>query len=86
MPRATARKCSSSCGAAGSSAGNDACEKGTFAEQVPGLTVRYARHTCSLDGVLQAVAMTLGIRLTGRLACAVSRSTLIRLIRARPGC
>jgi transposase len=68
--------------------GNDACAKGTFAEQVPGLTSRYARRTCCLDGVLQAVAVALGgrpgARLTGRLACAVSRSTLIRLIRAAP--
>ena len=68
--------------------GNDACAKATFAEQVPGLTVRYGRRTCSLEGVLQAVAMALGgrsgARLTGRLACAVSRSTLIRLIRAAP--
>jgi transposase len=67
---------------------NDACAKATFAEQVPGLTTRYGRRTCGLDGVLQAVAMALGgragARLTGRLACAVSRSTLIRLIRAAP--
>jgi transposase len=67
---------------------NGACAKVTFAEQVPGLTTRYGRRTCGLDGVLQAVAMALGgragARLTGRLACAVSRSTLIRLIRAAP--
>jgi transposase len=68
--------------------GNDACAKATFAEQVPGLTVRYGRRTSSLEGVLQAIAMALGgragARLTGRLACAVSRSTLLRLIRAAP--
>jgi transposase len=68
--------------------GSDACAKATFAEQVPGLAVRYGRRTCGLDGVLQAVAMALGgragARLAGRLACAVSRSTLIRLIRAAP--
>jgi hypothetical protein len=66
--------------------GNPACAKTTFAEQVPGLTVRYGRRTCALQGVLQAVALALGgragARLTGRLACAVSRSTLVRLIRA----
>ncbi len=66
--------------------GNGACAKATFAEQVPGLTVRYGRRTCSLQAVLQAVALALGGRagsgLTGRLACAVSRSTLVRLIRA----
>jgi transposase len=66
--------------------GNPGCGKTTFAEQVPGLTVRYGRRTCSLQAVLQAVALALGgragARLTGRLACAVSRSTLIRLVRA----
>ena len=68
--------------------GNDACAKATFAEQVPGLTTRYGRRTCGLQAVLQAVALALGgragARLTGRLACAVSRSTLLRLIRAAP--
>jgi transposase len=66
--------------------GNPGCAKTTFAEQVPGLTTRYGRRTCHLQDVLQAVAMALGgragARLTGHLACAVSRSTLIRLIRA----
>ncbi len=66
--------------------GNEACGKATFAEQVPGLTVRYGRRTCGLQAVLQAVALALGgragARLTGRLSCAVSRSTLLRLIRA----
>jgi transposase len=68
--------------------GNDACAKGTFAEQVPGLTTRYGRRTCGLQAVLQAVALALGgragARLTGRLACSASRSTLLRLIRAAP--
>jgi transposase len=66
--------------------GNPACARRTFAEQVPGLTRRYGRRTSGLQAVLQAVALALGgragARLTGRLACAVSRSTLIRLIRA----
>ena len=66
--------------------GNPGCGKTTFAEQVPGPTVRYGRRTCSLQAVLQAVALALGgradARLTGKLACAVSRSTLLRLIRA----
>jgi transposase len=66
--------------------GNGGCAKTTFAEQVPGLTVRYGRRTGQLQAVLQAVALALGgragARLTGRLACTVSRSTLIRLIRA----
>ena len=49
---------------------------------MPGLTTRYGRRTCSLEDVLRAVAMSLGGRAGARLACAVSRSTLIRLIRA----
>jgi hypothetical protein len=65
-----------------------ACPKVTFAEQVRGLTSRYARRTPGLAGVLQAVALALGgragARLTGRLAAAVSRMTLLRLIRALP--
>jgi transposase len=66
--------------------GNGGCAKVTFAEQVPGLTTRYGRRTCTLQAVLQAVALALGgragARLTGHLAYAVSRSTLLRLIRA----
>jgi transposase len=62
------------------------CGKKTFAEQVPGLTARYGRRTLGLETVLVAVALALsgraGARLAGRLACAVSRSTLIRLVRA----
>jgi hypothetical protein len=68
--------------------GNDACAKVTFAEQAPGLTTRYGRRTCGLEAVLQAVGLALGgragARLTSRLGCTVSRSTLIRLIRAAP--
>lgn len=68
--------------------GNGACAKATFAEQVPGLTIRYGRRTCGLQAVLQSVALALGgragARLTGRLACSASRSTLLRLIRAAP--
>jgi len=68
--------------------GNSACAKKTFAEQVPGLTSRYGRRTCGMQTVLQAVALALGgragARLSGRLACSASRSTLLRLIRAAP--
>jgi zinc-finger of transposase IS204/IS1001/IS1096/IS1165 len=67
---------------------NDACAKATFAEQVPGLTTRYGRRTCGLEGTLQAIALALGgragARLSSRLACSASRSTLLRLIRAAP--
>jgi transposase len=65
-----------------------ACKKTTFAEQVPGLTVRYGRRSASLTGALQAIALALGgragARLSARLAAGVSRTTLIRLIRALP--
>jgi transposase len=68
--------------------GNDECSRSTFAEQVPGLTARYARRTCGLAEVLQAIALALGgragARLSSRLACSASRSTLLRLIRAAP--
>jgi transposase len=64
------------------------CAKVTFAEQVSGLTSRYARRTPAVTAVLEAVALALGgragARLSGRLAAAVSRMTLIRLIRALP--
>jgi transposase len=67
---------------------NMACAKKTFAEQVPGLTTRYGRRSSGLTAVLRAVALALGgragARLAGRLAAAVSRMTLIRLIRALP--
>ena len=62
------------------------CPKMTFAEQVNGLTSRHARRTPVVTAVLEAVALALGgragARLSGRLAVAVSRTTLIRLIRA----
>ena len=67
---------------------NAACAKKTFAEQVPGLTVRYGRRTNRLTAVLRAVALAqggrAGARLAGRLAAAVSRMTLIRIIRSLP--
>ncbi|WP_449065829.1 ISL3 family transposase [Planomonospora algeriensis] len=68
--------------------GNDDCTKKTFAEQVPGLTTRYGRHSVHLRQVLQTIALALGgragARLAHRLATAVSRMTLIRLIRSLP--
>ena len=64
------------------------CPKRTFAEQVSGLTSRHARRTPGVTAVLEAVALALGgragARLSGRLAAAVSRMTLIRLVRALP--
>jgi len=67
---------------------NDARAAVTFAEQVPAVAGRRARRTAGLTGALQAIALALGgragSRLSGRLASPASRSTLLRLIRARP--
>ncbi|MEU9015952.1 ISL3 family transposase, partial [Streptomyces sp. NPDC048479] len=64
------------------------CPKATFAEQVPGLTFRHGRRSQGLQAALQRVALMLagraGARLTDALATPVSRSTLLRLIRAVP--
>jgi transposase len=64
------------------------CAKETFAEQIPGLTIRYGRHTGPAEQVVQSVAMALGgragARLAGRLAVPVSRMTLLRVIRRVP--
>ena len=64
------------------------CPKATFAEQAAGLTSRHARRTPAGTAVLEAVALALGgragARLSGQLAAAVSRTTLIRMIRAMP--
>ncbi|MEU8273571.1 ISL3 family transposase, partial [Microbispora bryophytorum] len=68
--------------------GNHGCTAKTFAEQVPGLTVRYGRYSVPLRTLLQTIALALGgragARLTCRLATAVNRMTLIRLIRSLP--
>lgn len=61
---------------------NPECGRQTFVEQVPGLTVRYGRHSTALLQTLRAIRA--GARLTDRLATAVSRMTLIRIIRALP--
>jgi hypothetical protein len=67
---------------------NAACEAVTFAEQIPELTARYARRTALLRGVLESVAVALagraGARLAARLGMAVSRASLLRLIRRLP--
>jgi transposase len=68
--------------------GNPACPVATFAEQVPGLTGWYQRRTSQLRGLLEKVALALAGRAGSRLAAAagaaVSRFTLIRLVRALP--
>src|SRR6516164_2908847 len=68
--------------------GNPACPVATFAGQVPGLTGWYQRRTAQLRGLLEKVALALAGRAGSRLAAAagaaVSRFTLIRLVRALP--
>ncbi|WP_240778056.1 hypothetical protein [Nonomuraea basaltis] len=60
----------------------------TFAEQVPGLAHRHARRTSLLRRLLEHIALALagraGARLAAHLGIIVSRSLLIRLIRALP--
>lgn len=67
---------------------NSVCARRTFAEQVPGLSTPYSRRTPLLRGMLERIALALGgrpgERLTQRLAVAVSRMTLLRLVRALP--
>ena len=63
------------------------CSACTF-EQVPGLTERHARRSIGLQGALAAIGLALagraGSRLAASLGMAVSRSTLLRLIRGLP--
>ncbi|HZM65820.1 MAG TPA: ISL3 family transposase [Nakamurella sp.] len=64
------------------------CSVCTFVEQVPGLTERHARRSPGLQAALVAVGLALagraGSRLATRLGMGVSRSTLLRMIRALP--
>jgi transposase len=68
--------------------GNPECRLRTFAEQVPAVALRHQRRTPLLGSLLEAVAMALagraGTRLASALGIEVSRTTLIRLIRALP--
>lgn len=65
-----------------------ACPARTFVEQIPGLTSRYGRHSPpslrSLEAIGLALAGRAGARLAGRLGQVVSRSTVLRLLRALP--
>ena len=58
---------------------NTACDRRTFAEQVPELTTPYARRTPLLRGILEKMALVLGgrpgARMTRLLAAEVSRTT-----------
>jgi hypothetical protein len=64
------------------------CRVRTFAEQVAGLTARYARCTVLLRGMLESIGLALAGRAGARLATALglpaTRNTLLRLIRALP--
>ncbi len=64
------------------------CSACTFVEQVPGLTEHHERRGIGLHGALVAVGLALagwaGARLAAVLGMAVSRSTLLRLIRGLP--
>ncbi|MGJ6970112.1 ISL3 family transposase, partial [Streptosporangium sp. G11] len=64
------------------------CPRRTFAEQVEGLTTRYARYTPCLLEVLRATGLALagraGARFTAVMAATVSRVTLLSLVMALP--
>jgi transposase len=68
--------------------GTPGCRVVTFAEQVEGLTTRYARRTPLLAALLGVVAIALagraGARLARALCAAASRPTLLRLVMAIP--
>jgi transposase len=67
---------------------NQACQQRTFAEQVPGLTIRHGRRTPLLRAMLEQVAVALagraGARLAEHLQARASRSTLLRLLMSLP--
>lgn len=64
------------------------CLAVTFAEQIDGLTTRYARRTPLLGTALETIGLALagraGARLAGALGLPAGRSTMLRLIRALP--
>ncbi|MDT0326999.1 hypothetical protein [Nocardiopsis lambiniae] len=63
------------------------CQQKIFAEQIPGLTRRYASQTSHLTELLTQLAMALGgradARFTGDLAAAVIRMSLLRLAQGK---
>lgn len=64
------------------------CAVRTFAEQVAGLTARYARCSPLLRGMLESIGLALagraGARLAAVLGMPTSRTTLLRLVRGLP--
>src|SRR5262245_54482269 len=67
---------------------NASCPRRIFTERVPELVAVYARKTCRLVAVLQAIGMALGgqagARLAHRLGLPMSRDTPLRLVRRLP--
>ncbi|MGY4103958.1 ISL3 family transposase [Nocardia sp. R16R-3T] len=67
---------------------NSDCPARTFAEQVDGLTVKWARRTSRLTSMLATIGLAMagraGARLAHRLGLSASRDTLIRLVRGLP--
>jgi transposase len=65
-----------------------ACPRRTFAEQAPRLAARYARRSVPLQAVLADLGLTVGgrpgMRFLARRGGAISRMTLLRLVRALP--
>ncbi|MDH6108032.1 transposase [Kitasatospora sp. MAP12-44] len=64
------------------------CPRQTFREQVPGVVERYQRRTNrladQLGSMVKELAGRAGARLSRVLACAISRSTALRLLRRIP--
>lgn len=64
------------------------CKRKTFAEQVDGLTTRYARKTLLLASVLGRIAVALagraGSRLAAGLGVPASRQVMLRLVMSTP--
>jgi transposase len=64
------------------------CPRRTFAEQAPALAGRYARRSRPLSETLQQIGVALGGRPGARLSASlhrpISRTTLLRLVRALP--
>ncbi|MFC7535689.1 ISL3 family transposase [Actinoplanes sp. GCM10030250] len=67
---------------------NGSCPARTFAEQIDGLTLPHARRSPPLRRTLEAIGLALcgraGARLAMQLGLRVSRSSLLRLLRALP--
>lgn len=67
---------------------NTACRRRTFAEQLPGLSVRRRRRSVGLLDTLTKIGLALagraGARSAVTMAIEVSRMTLLRLVRAAP--